>query len=210
MPFGNAQSLSDDEVYAITAYLLYLNDLVDEDFVLSHENFADISLPNEPAFYMDDRAQTEYAVFAGEPCMANCKPSVEVTMRAAVLDVTPEETKARQLREAVNAAKQGIAPEKVAANAEEPTPELVVEATEADPAQIAAGEKAFKKCKACHQVGEKAKNRSGPIPEWCGWARCWRGRGFQILQGVDGCRRGWAGLGWHVAGLPFWPSRATF
>ncbi|MGB0903558.1 MAG: c-type cytochrome, partial [Mangrovicoccus sp.] len=29
MPFGNAQSLSPDEVYAITAYLLYLNDIVD-------------------------------------------------------------------------------------------------------------------------------------------------------------------------------------
>jgi len=28
MPFGNARSLSDDEVYALTAYLLYLNDLV--------------------------------------------------------------------------------------------------------------------------------------------------------------------------------------
>lgn len=27
----------------------------------------------------------------------------------------------------------------------------------------AAGEKVFKKCKACHQVGEKAKNRVGPI-----------------------------------------------
>ena len=27
---------------------------------------------------------------------------------------------------------------------------------------VAAGEKVFKKCKACHQVGEGAKNRSGP------------------------------------------------
>ena len=25
------------------------------------------------------------------------------------------------------------------------------------------GEKVFKKCKACHQVGEKAKNKTGPI-----------------------------------------------
>ena len=29
MPFGNARSLSDDDVYALTAYLLYLNDIVD-------------------------------------------------------------------------------------------------------------------------------------------------------------------------------------
>ena len=27
----------------------------------------------------------------------------------------------------------------------------------------AAGEKVFKKCKSCHQVGEKAKSRSGPV-----------------------------------------------
>jgi cytochrome c len=27
----------------------------------------------------------------------------------------------------------------------------------------AAGNKVFKKCKSCHQVGEKAKNRSGPV-----------------------------------------------
>lgn len=44
MPFGNAQSLSADEVYAITAYILYSNDLVEDDFVLSNENFTEIEL----------------------------------------------------------------------------------------------------------------------------------------------------------------------
>jgi cytochrome c2 len=28
---------------------------------------------------------------------------------------------------------------------------------------IKAGEKVFRKCKACHQIGDGAKNRSGPI-----------------------------------------------
>ena len=28
MPFGNAQSLSNDELYAITAYVFYLNDII--------------------------------------------------------------------------------------------------------------------------------------------------------------------------------------
>ena len=172
MPFGDAQSLSDDDVYAITAYLLYLNDLVDEDFELSHENFNEIRLPNEENFYPDNRTELEYAVFTGTPCMEGCKASVEVSMRAAVLDVTPEETKARQLREAVNAAKQGIAPERPAK--ETPSEDLAAGVTDesAEPAAvesagdspelIAAGEKAFRKCKACHQVGEGAKNRSGP------------------------------------------------
>ncbi|NNE81421.1 MAG: c-type cytochrome [Silicimonas sp.] len=165
MPFGNAQSLSDDEVYAITAYILYLNDLVDEDFELSHENFADVTLPNESNFYLDDRGEVELAAFGEEPCMENCKDSVEITMRAAVLDVTPEETKARQLRDAVAAAKEGVAPEQVAVAEETPEAEAEPEemASAPDPALIAAGEKAFKKCKACHQVGDNAKNRSGPV-----------------------------------------------
>jgi cytochrome c len=30
MPFGDAQSLSNDELYAVVAYLLFLNDIVDE------------------------------------------------------------------------------------------------------------------------------------------------------------------------------------
>ena len=89
MPFGDAQSLTDDEVYAITAYLLNVNDLVDEDFVLSDKNFNEVRLPNEANFYLDDRPKSP--LFGPrEVCMKDCKKSVEVTMRARVLDVTPE------------------------------------------------------------------------------------------------------------------------
>lgn len=62
MPFGAAQTLSDDEVYAITAYILYSNDLVDEDFELSHENFAEFEMYNANGFIIDDRPDTEYAL----------------------------------------------------------------------------------------------------------------------------------------------------
>ncbi len=89
MPFGNARILTPDEVYAITAYLLYSNDLVEEDFVLSKDNFTQVRLPNAQGFIEDDRPQTEYPVFSVEPCMENCKDSVEITMHASVLDVTP-------------------------------------------------------------------------------------------------------------------------
>ncbi len=58
MPFGAAQSLSNDELYAITAYVLYLNDVIkDFNFELSDKNFATIRLPNERNFVDDDRAQ---------------------------------------------------------------------------------------------------------------------------------------------------------
>lgn len=92
MPFGDARSLSNDEVYAITAYLLYLNDIVtDEDFELSKENFTSIHLPNEANFIPDGRAEEAHYSDKGEPCMTNCKPEpAKVVMRARVLDVTPE------------------------------------------------------------------------------------------------------------------------
>lgn len=92
MPFGNARSLSDDDVYALTAYLLYLNDLVDdEDFELSKENFTSIKLPNADNFIEDDRESEPHYVDKSQPCMSDCKPGkAEITMHAAVLDVTPE------------------------------------------------------------------------------------------------------------------------
>ncbi|GGB56872.1 cytochrome c [Roseibium aquae] len=91
MPYGDARSLSDDDVYAITAYLLYLNDIVlDEDFVLSNENFLEIRLPNERNFTPDDRDQEPFYAAKTEPCMTDCKDGpVQITMRARILDVTP-------------------------------------------------------------------------------------------------------------------------
>ncbi|MFK7859976.1 MAG: c-type cytochrome [Granulosicoccus sp.] len=91
MAFGNARSLSDDDVYALTAYLLYLNDLVEDDFELGADNFTSVSLPNQTNFIEDNRnAEPHYAVVA-EPCMQNCKPDAAVvTQRARVLDVTPD------------------------------------------------------------------------------------------------------------------------
>ena len=175
MPFGNAQSLTNDEVYAIVAYILYSNYLVDEDFVLSYENFLDVEMPNADGFILDDRPESEYAqwsIYSGDLCMTDCKDSVEITMRAAVLDVTPEETKARRIQEMIDATNPNNASSSssstrsttstavVIATSETPDAEGTSEAV--DQGLIAAGEKVFKKCKACHQVGEGASNRSGP------------------------------------------------
>jgi len=154
MPFGNAESLSDDEVYAITAYLLYLNDLVDDDFELSRENFTEVRLPNEENFFMDDRDTVELPALTREPCMENCKESVEITARAAVIDVTPEDTAAREQRA------EGAAQAEVAAAPIEPAPEPEPAVSEE---MLAAGEKAFRACRACHKVGEGAKNGTGPV-----------------------------------------------
>ena len=169
MPFGDAQSLEPDEVYAIVAYLMYVNDLVDDDFVLSKENFLEVPLPNEAHFFMDDRAAPggeleEFAV--ADVCMENCKSAVEITARAAIIDVTPEDAEARKAREAKAAEEDAAAeaPKAEEPKAEEPAAEepKAEEQAALDPALVAEGEKVFKKCKACHQVGEGAKNRTGP------------------------------------------------
>src|SRR5215212_5862864 len=95
MPFGDAQSLTNDELYAVTAYMLFLNDIVDEKFVLSRENFASVKMPNASGFYDDDRETTEKAFWNPKPCMADCKSEVKITGRARVIDVTPDDKGAR-------------------------------------------------------------------------------------------------------------------
>lgn len=91
MPFGNARSLSDDEVYALTAYLLYLNDLAPEDYELSNDNFNEIRLPNEEGFIADSRSSESHYANSEEPCMENCiEGDASITQRARILDVTPD------------------------------------------------------------------------------------------------------------------------
>ena len=140
MPFGNAQSLNNDEVYAITAYILYLNDLVDEDFELSNVNFEEINLPNEENFYLDNRENLENTTYNNR-CMQNCKKVAMITKRAVVLDVTPEE----DMTENNNLDKNDN-----------------IQIASFDPNLVKEGEKVFKKCKACHRIGLDAKNGTGP------------------------------------------------
>jgi len=50
MPFPNPQSLSADEVYALSAYLLNRNAIVADDTVLDAENLPRIRMPNRDGF----------------------------------------------------------------------------------------------------------------------------------------------------------------
>ena len=156
MPYGAAQSLSDDEVYAITAYLMYVNDMVDDDFVLSNETFLDVEMPNQDAFFMDDRVETEFPLFTVDPCMENCVDSVEITMRATVLSVTPDQ-------DTTTATPAAVVEDTAAAEpAPAPEPEPVV-AAGPDPELVAAGERLWRQCASCHQIGDGATNRTGPM-----------------------------------------------
>ena len=50
MPFQAPKSLTADEVYALTAYVLYLNEIVPEDAVLDRESIVRVKLPNRDGF----------------------------------------------------------------------------------------------------------------------------------------------------------------
>jgi len=92
MPFGNAHSLKNDEIYAIVAYLLAMNDIVkDENFELNEKNFTSIKMPNASAFYEDDRETAEKQFWKKDPCMKDCRTTApKVTGRAINVDVTPD------------------------------------------------------------------------------------------------------------------------
>ena len=91
MPFGDAQSLTNNELYAVTAYVLNLNDIVDDKFVLSKETWGSVKMPNEGGFFDDDRETTEKAFWNPNPCMKDCGPPVKIIGRAQAVDVTPDE-----------------------------------------------------------------------------------------------------------------------
>ena len=88
MPFGHAQSLSNDEVYSMTAYILYSNDIIEDDFELNQNTLALVEMPNRNGFIKDARPD----VPMGEPCMKNCLAKMPVvTGKARQVDVTPDE-----------------------------------------------------------------------------------------------------------------------
>lgn len=91
MPYGNARSLTNDEVYALTAYVLSMNDIVkDETFELNEKNFTSIKMPNAAAFYEDDRETAEKQFWKKDPCMKDCRAAPKITGRAISVDVTPD------------------------------------------------------------------------------------------------------------------------
>jgi mono/diheme cytochrome c family protein len=90
MPYGNARSLTDNETYALVAFLLNLNDIVkDDDFELNDRNFTSIRMPNANAFFADDRETSERKFWNGNPCTKNCRGVPKVTGKATSIDVTP-------------------------------------------------------------------------------------------------------------------------
>ena len=92
MPFGVAQSLTHDETYQVVAYLLYMNEIIEEDFILNDKNIGKIKMPNVEGFLMPD-PRPDIANISGNPCMKNCNSPTKIIGKARDIDVTPEEEK---------------------------------------------------------------------------------------------------------------------
>ncbi len=67
MPMTAPQSLSNDQVYALAAYILNLNGLVPADAVMDAASLPKVTMPNRNGFILDDRPDT-----AAKRCMSGC------------------------------------------------------------------------------------------------------------------------------------------
>ena len=68
MPMDKPQTLTANEVYALSAYLLQLNGLVPADAVMDAQSLPKVQMPNRDGFITDDRPDTKAV-----RCMSNCK-----------------------------------------------------------------------------------------------------------------------------------------
>ena len=93
MPFGEAQTLTHDETYKIVAYLLNMNEIIDENFVLSEKNIGKIKMPNASGFSLPDPRPDVTKYKDGQPCMKNCNVPVKIIGKARDIDVTPDDEK---------------------------------------------------------------------------------------------------------------------
>jgi cytochrome c len=53
MPITNPLSLTDDEVYAVTAYVLYINGIIGEDVPMNAQSLPQVKMPNRDGFVSD-------------------------------------------------------------------------------------------------------------------------------------------------------------
>jgi mono/diheme cytochrome c family protein len=90
MPFPAPHTLPADDVYALTAYILNLNNIVPDDFVADKDSLPKVKMPNHDSFtWTDPRPDT-----VNKPCMTKCvDPSqVKIVSTAEGRDLTPRTT----------------------------------------------------------------------------------------------------------------------
>ena len=121
MPHTKSKTLTDDETYALTAYMLYINgmkvngEIVTPSFKLDREKFLKIEMPNRNgfipdidgpdglenvrAFYQNPENYGAYRLKKGEePCMSNCQQTDNIVrLDGGITDFEPPMSVARDL-----------------------------------------------------------------------------------------------------------------
>ena len=90
MPMAAPHTLSADDVYALTAYILHLNDVVPDEFVADRDSLPKVKMPNRDNFiWIDPRPDT-----MAMPCMNACADpgDIKIMSTAEGRDVTPRTT----------------------------------------------------------------------------------------------------------------------
>mgnify|MGYP000485748060 CR=1 FL=1 len=174
MPFTAPQSLSDDETYAITAYVLYLNDIVDEEFELSQANFTEIEMPNKDGFFVDSRPDVN-----NPACFENCKDPKTIKVTSAIKGITP----LKHIAEVKKTSKKDVLDK-----------ETIQPKSITDEEQMKVGSRVYKSsCVICHGQG----NAGAPI---LGDKTMWQSR---ISQGLDQLEKhAWEGFTGETGVMP--------
>jgi len=114
MPFPHPKSLSNDDTYALVAYLLSVNEIeidgeeLDDEYVLDRAKFLKIKMPNENGFYPEvngDVGAKEVAKFLQNPdnygqgtrCMTGCKDGKVAPIQFELKDFKPPMSTVRDL-----------------------------------------------------------------------------------------------------------------
>jgi cytochrome c len=90
MPFPSPHALNADQVYAMTAYILSLNNIVDNNFVADRDSLPRVKMPNHDRFiWQDPRPDT-----AAKECMKDCvdPKTIKIESTAEGKDLTPRTT----------------------------------------------------------------------------------------------------------------------
>jgi mono/diheme cytochrome c family protein len=78
MPFDRPGTLSTDQVYAVTAYLLFLNGIIGENELIDAQNLPNVKMPNRNGFVPDPRPDTHPS---RQPEVPKRKPAVSPTAK---------------------------------------------------------------------------------------------------------------------------------
>ena len=163
MPFNQPGSLAPDEVYAVVAYVLYLNDLVGEDDPVDADTLPRVEMPNRDGFVPDARPDVGVASGAARrsPAAAGGTVAAVAASESPVAARRPAAAAAEPAAPPAPAEPSAVA---VATSAGSPSAAPSAPASVLDgvftPAQASRGERTFSDvCAACHDTGEFSGGR---------------------------------------------------